>query len=46
VLEDIPTAVEALRRDHPGVEILLAPHLGTHPKLAEIAAERLQEVLA
>jgi sirohydrochlorin ferrochelatase len=45
VLQDIPAAVEALRRAHPAVEILLAPHLGAHRKLAEIAAERLQEVL-
>ena len=45
VLEDIPRAAEALRRDHPNVEILVAPHLGTHRKLAEIALERLQEVL-
>ena len=45
VLEDIPRAVEALRAAHPGVTLFLAPHLGAHPKLAEIAAERLQEVL-
>jgi sirohydrochlorin ferrochelatase len=44
VLEDIPKAVDALRRAYPAVEIVLAPHLGAHPKLAEIAAERLQEV--
>ena len=46
VLEDIPLALEALRRHYAHVEFLLAPHLGTHPKLAEIAAERLQEVLS
>jgi sirohydrochlorin ferrochelatase len=45
VLEDIPQTVETLRREHPRVEILLAPHLGAHRKLAEIALERLQEVL-
>jgi sirohydrochlorin ferrochelatase len=44
VLGDIPQAVESLRRDHPRVEILLAPHLGNHRKLAEIALERLGEV--
>jgi sirohydrochlorin ferrochelatase len=46
VLQDIPAEVEALRRDHPTVEILLASHLGAHPKLAEIAAERIEEVLS
>ena len=45
VLEDIPLAVENLRRAYAHVEILLAPHLGGHPKLAEIARDRLQEVL-
>jgi sirohydrochlorin ferrochelatase len=45
VLEDIPQALENLRRAYAHVEILLAPHLGAHPKLAEIARERLQEVL-
>lgn len=45
VLQDIPEVLEELRRCYPHVEIALAPHLGTHRKLAEIAAERLQEVL-
>lgn len=45
VLQDIPEAVAELRRLYAHVEILLAPHLGTHRKLAEIAAERLREVL-
>jgi sirohydrochlorin ferrochelatase len=44
VLEDIPRAVEGLRRDHRHVEVVLAPHLGSHPKLAEIVCERLREV--
>lgn len=46
VLEDIPREVDELRRLYPTTELLLAPHLGAHPKLAEIAAERLREVLS
>ncbi|MBI5017738.1 MAG: CbiX/SirB N-terminal domain-containing protein [Deltaproteobacteria bacterium] len=46
VLDDIPRALEALRRDYTHVELLQAPPLGIHPKLAEIAAERLKEVLS
>lgn len=45
VREDIPRALEALRARHPGVELHLANALGGHPKLAEVAAERAQEVM-
>lgn len=46
VLEDIPDAVNALRRRHPGLEIAVASVLGDHPKLVEAAAERAREALA
>lgn len=45
VLQDIPEALAELRRLYAHVEIVLAPHLGAHRKLAEIAAERLREVM-
>lgn len=45
VREDIPRALDELRRLYAHVSFLQAPYLGAHRKLAEIANERLQEVL-
>lgn len=42
---DIPALVEALRAAHAGVEFVLGRHIGAHPALAEVLAERLTESL-
>ena len=44
VLEDLPKEIEKGKKKHPGVSILLGPHLGFHKKLVEIVLERVQEV--
>ena len=44
VREDIPKEIDKLKARHPGVELLLAGHLGADPLLAKIAAARIQEV--
>jgi len=46
VLEDLPAEMEEARRRHPGLELAMGEHLGTHPKLAEIVDERVAEALA
>lgn len=46
VQKDLPETVEELKRTHPGVAIKLGPHLGFHPKLAEIVVERIRETEA
>ena len=45
VTEDVPREVALLRERFPRTEILLAPHLGVHPLLARVAAERVREVI-
>lgn len=45
VAKDLPRFMLEGRIRHPEAEILLAPHLGYHPKLAEIVQERLAEAL-
>jgi sirohydrochlorin ferrochelatase len=46
VRKDLPRFMEEGRRRHPGAEILLGAHLGFHPRLVEVAEERLIEALA
>jgi sirohydrochlorin ferrochelatase len=41
--EDIPRQVDAARAAHPGVEIRVGDALGLHPKLIELALERIAE---
>jgi sirohydrochlorin ferrochelatase len=41
VREDIPELVEKLRADHPTIEITIGEHLGVHPLMADIVAERV-----
>jgi sirohydrochlorin ferrochelatase len=43
VARDIPEELDRLRASHPGVLVVLTEHLGAHPKLAEIALERIKE---
>ena len=46
VLEDLPAGMEAARRLHPGLELVMGAHLGAHEKLAEIVDEGVAEALA
>ena len=43
VLEDLPVEMAEARRRHPGLQLAMGEHLGAHPKLAEIVAERVDE---
>ncbi len=43
VRQDLPEILEECRRLHPGVEIVLGPHIGFHPLLAEILVDRVRE---
>jgi len=43
VLEDLPVEMAEARRRHPGLQMAMGEHLGAHPKLAEIVAERVDE---
>ena len=45
VAQDLPRLMLEGQIRHPEVEIILGPHLGYHPKLAEIVQERLEEAL-
>ncbi|MBI5695508.1 MAG: CbiX/SirB N-terminal domain-containing protein [Nitrospirae bacterium] len=42
VAQDIPEELDALRARYPSVEMVMASHLGAHPKLAEIVMERIE----
>lgn len=42
VAQDIPEELDALRAKYPTVEMVMASHLGAHPKLAEIVLERIE----
>lgn len=46
VQRDLPETVEELKRRYPGVQIKLGPHIGFHPKLAEIVVDRIREAEA
>jgi sirohydrochlorin ferrochelatase len=45
VLEDLPAEMAAAQRRHPELQLAMGEHLGIHPKLAEIVAERVEEAL-
>lgn len=45
VQHDLPQEIEAAQKRHPGLEMVMGPHLGVHRKLAEIVAERISEGL-
>src|SRR5207245_5606541 len=42
---DLPRIVEGLVRNHPGVEIRVAPPLDGHPALGEILKQRVRQAL-
>ena len=45
VRHDLPEEIEAAQKRHPGLEMVMGPHLGVHRKLAEIVSERISEGL-
>lgn len=45
VQHDLPEEIEAAQKRHPGLEMVMGPHLGVHRKLAEIVSERISEGL-
>lgn len=46
VRHDLPAAMAAAAKRHPGVELLLAEPLGVHAKLAQVVCERVDQALA
>lgn len=46
VQHDLPEEIAAAQQRHPGLEMVMGPHLGAHRKLAEIVSERISEGLA
>ena len=45
VQHDLPEEIEAAQKRHPGLEMVMGPHLGVHRKLAEIVSDRISEGL-
>jgi len=45
VQHDLPEEIEAAQKRHPGLEMVMGPHLGVHRKLAEIVSARISEGL-
>lgn len=43
VQEDLPDIIEAGQRRHPGVRIVLGPHIGYHDRLVDILADRVHD---
>lgn len=46
VQHDLPEEIETAQQRHPGLEMVMAGHLGAHRKLAEIVTQRIDEGLA
>ena len=45
VSKDLPSQIEDAKRRHPFLELILAPHLGLHHKLVDVAIERIKEAM-
>lgn len=45
VLEDLPAEMKTATDRYPGLEMSMGSPLGTHPKLAEIVSERVDEAI-
>lgn len=45
VRHDLPEEIEEGMKRHPGVEMVMGPHLGVHRKLAEVVMERIAQGL-
>lgn len=46
VLHDLPEEIFEAKKRHPDLIMEMGRHLGVHPKLAEVVAERVEEALA
>ena len=46
ISKDIPKEIDKLKSRYPGIEFVLTGHIGTHPGVAAIVKERIQEALA
>ena len=44
VTKDLPFEIGTAKRKYPDIEFILAPHLGYHEKLVDIAVERIETV--
>ncbi|MBI5327802.1 MAG: precorrin-8X methylmutase [Deltaproteobacteria bacterium] len=44
VTKDLPFEIETAKKKYPNLEIFLAPHLGYHEKLVDVAVERIEQV--
>ncbi len=45
IARDIPEEIEKLKPSYPGIEFIMTGHIGTHPGVAEIVKQRIQEAL-
>lgn len=45
VLHDLPEEIEEAQKRHPELIMEMGRHLGVHPKLAEVVAQRVEESL-
>lgn len=43
---DIPAVIDEVRERFPEIEIVLAGHIGSDPRVADILADRVREVIA
>ena len=44
VTKDLPFEIGTVKKKYPDIEFILAPHLGYHEKLVDIAVERIESV--
>lgn len=45
IQKDVPLLAQEAARNHPGIEVRVASHLGVHPLMADLLECRLQEAL-
>jgi len=46
IARDIPEEIDQLKATHPGIEFVVARHIGPDPSIAEIVKARIREALA
>ncbi|MBI3754720.1 MAG: precorrin-8X methylmutase [Deltaproteobacteria bacterium] len=46
VTKDLPFEIETAKKKYPNLDVILAPHLGYHEKLVDVAVERIASVLS
>lgn len=44
VTKDLPFEIETAKKKYPNLKIILAPHLGYHEKLVDVAVERIEQI--